>query len=162
MVMIAFKKKIISSSYSWSKYLKMPFSFDIHANVLIFGPGFVPYVHSLLASLVHIEISPFFHPEMLSPVSQWLLCTVQDTHLVLMGKTEQEDRILFFVATLQQQIAYRSQMRGTPDPSNILSSVSVLQPEVWQATALLELSSRELSLACKDYFWHHSSNQAAS
>lgn len=38
----------------------MPFSFDIHANVPIFGPGFVPYVHSLLASLVHIEISPFF------------------------------------------------------------------------------------------------------
>lgn len=56
-------KKFISSSYSQSKYLKLPFSFDIHANVLIFGPGFVPYVQSILAFPVHIEFHPLFHPE---------------------------------------------------------------------------------------------------
>lgn len=63
MVIIAFKK-IVSSSYSWSKYLKLQFSFDIHANVLIFGPGFVPHAQSILAFPVHIEFQPIFHLEM--------------------------------------------------------------------------------------------------
>lgn len=80
----------------------------------------------------------------------------------LVGKSEWEDTILFLMATLQQQIAYRSKMRGSPGASDASLVMSVLQPKVWQTTALLELSSSELSLDCKAYLWHYSSNQTVN
>jgi len=45
------------------------------------------------------------------------------------GKREWEDTILFLMATPQQQIAYRSKMRGSPGDDALLV-MSVLQAEV--------------------------------
>ena len=66
-----FFKNSYFPSYSWSKCLELPFSFDIRANVLVFGVGFVPHVHSILASPVQAEFYPLFHSEMPSLLPYW-------------------------------------------------------------------------------------------